>query len=170
MKKIILIFLISPLFCFSQHNHDDNHSHEEHAHENEFAIGIGFIPKHENAIGIHSHYIKGVGLNNKLGLGISFETILDDHAHHSLSLISLYRFDFGITIAYAGGILRVSEEDHNEGYDDGHEEETEYQFAQHIELAYEIPFGELHIGPQIDIGIEQEGIHYMFGVHLGIDF
>ena len=39
-----------------------------------------------------------------------------------------------------------------------------------VELAYEIPFGELHIGPQIDIGIEQEGIHYMFGVHLGIDF
>ena len=39
-----------------------------------------------------------------------------------------------------------------------------------LELAYEIPFGGLHIGPQIDIGIEQEGIHYMFGVHLGIDF
>ena len=166
MKKILTLLLIFPLFCFSQHNHDDDHSHEAHAHENEFAIGIGFIPKHENAVGIHSHYIKGIGLNNKLGAGISFETILDDHAHHSLSLISLYRFDFGITIAYAAGILRVSEEEtHND-----HEESTQYQFAQHLEFAYEIPVGELHVGPQIDIGIEEEGIHYMFGVHLGIDF
>ena len=49
-------------------------------------------------------------------------------------------------------------------------DENHYAIAQHIELAYEIPFGELHIGPQIDIGIEEEGIHYMFGVHLGIDF
>ena len=156
MKKLLLIFSILPIFCLSQHNHDD--THDLHTHDNEFAIGIGFIPKHQNAIGIHSHYIKGIGLNNKLGAGISFETILDDHAHHSLSLISLYRFDFGITVAYAAGILKVSQD------------VTEYQFAQHVELAYEIPFGELHVGPQIDVGIEDEGIHYMFGVHLGIDF
>jgi len=45
-----------------------------------------------------------------------------------------------------------------------------YQFAQHVEIAYEIPLGELHIGPQIDIGIEDEGIHYMIGIHFGIDF
>jgi len=73
-------------------------------------------------------------------------------------LISLYRFDLGIIVAYAVGILRVSED------------VTNYQFAQHVELAYEIPFGELHIGPQIDVGIEEEGIHYMFGVYLGIGF
>ena len=87
MKKLLLIFLYLPFFSLSQHNHDD-HSHDLHTHDNEFALGIGFIPKHKNSIGIHSHYIKGVGLNNKLGAGISFETILDDHAHHSLSLIS----------------------------------------------------------------------------------
>ena len=171
MRKILLLLFCVPSFCFSQHNHDEeNHSHAAHSHNNEFAIGIGIIPKHENALGFHSHYIKGIALNNKLGAGISFETILDDHAHHSLSLIGLYRFDVGISIAYAAGILRVSEEEHNEDHEEGHEEETEFQFAQHIELAYEIPFGELHIGPQIDIGIEQEGIHYMFGIHMGIDF
>ena len=167
MKKILLILIISPLFCFSQHNHDEeNHSHEDHAHNNEFAIGLGVIPEHENSLGFHAHYIKGITFNNKIGVGISVETILDDHAHHSLSLISLYRFNFGITVAYAAGILRVSEEEtHND-----HEESTQYQFAQHLEFAYEIPVGELHVGPQIDIGIEKEGIHYMFGVHLGIDF
>ena len=64
----------------------------------------------------------------------------------------------GIILAYAAGILRVSED------------VTDYQFAQHFELAYEILFVELHIGPQIDEGIEDEGIHYMFGVYLGIEF
>ena len=52
----------------------------------------------------------------------------------------------------------------------GSDDITECQFVQHVELTYEITFGELHIGPQIDLGIEEEGIHYMFGVHLGIDF
>jgi len=161
MKKILLLLFCVPLFSFSQHNHDEeNHSHADHSHNNEFAIGIGIIPIHENSIGFHSHYIKGIGLKNKIGAGISFETILDDHAHHSFSLIGLYRFDFGFTIAYAAGILRVSE---NEG-------DSELQFAQHLEFAYEIPIGELHIGPQIDVGIEEEGIHYMFGLHMGIDF
>ena len=165
MKKILLLLFCVPLFSFSQHNHDEgNHSHTDHSHNNEFAIGIGVIPMHENSLGFHSHYIKGVALNNKLGAGISFETILDDHAHHSLSLISLYRFDFGFTIAYAAGILRVSEESNN------HETDNDYQFAQHLEFAYEIPIGELHIGPQIDIGLEEEGTHYMFGIHMGIDF
>ena len=161
MRKLLLLLFCIPSFCFSQHNHDEeNHSHTAHSHNNEFAIGIGIIPKHENSIGFHSHYIKGIGLKNKIGAGISFETILDDHAHHSLSLIGLYRFDFGFTIAYAAGILRVAE---NEG-------DSELQFAQHLEFAYEIPIGELHIGPQIDVGIEEEGIHYMFGLHMGIDF
>jgi len=70
-KKLLLIFLCLPFFSLSQHNHDD-HYHDLNTHDNEFALGIGFIPKHENAIGIHSHYTKGVGLNNKLGAGISF--------------------------------------------------------------------------------------------------
>jgi len=83
IKRILLLLIISPLFCFSQHDHDEeNHSHEDHSHNNEFAIGLGVIPEHENALGIHAHYIKGIGLNNKFGAGISFETILDDHEHH----------------------------------------------------------------------------------------
>jgi len=46
MKKILLLLIISPLFCFSQHNHDEeNHSHEDHSHNNEFAIGLGGHPR-----------------------------------------------------------------------------------------------------------------------------
>ena len=98
-------------------------------------------------------------MENKLGLGVSFETILDEHAHHSVSLITVYRFSSNFTIAYAPGILRVAEES-----------AVAYQFAQHFEFAYEISVGEFHIGPQLDLGVEDEGVHYMLGIHFGIDF
>ena len=35
-------------------------------------------------------------------------------------------------------------------------------YTKTIGEIYEIPFGELNIGPQIDVRIEEEGIHYMF--------
>jgi hypothetical protein len=90
MKKIFFTLLFIPLISFSQHNHDEeNHSHEDHSHNNEFAIGLGVIPEHENSLGFHAHYIKGIALNNKIGVGISVETILDENAHHSLVYIVL---------------------------------------------------------------------------------
>ena len=107
MKNILLLLFCVPSFCFSQENHD--HEHENHSHKNEFAVAIGVIPQHEYSLGFHAHYIKGIALENKLGAGISFETILDEHAHHSISLLALYRFNFGLSVAYASGLLRVSE-------------------------------------------------------------
>ena len=155
MKKILLILVIS----FSYSSFSQEHVEHEHNHSNEFSFAIGVIPQHEYSIGIHAHYIKGVALENKLGFGVSVETILDEHAHHSFSLISLYRFGNGITLAYASGMLRVAEENN-----------VEFQFAQHFELGYEIAVGEFHVGPQLDVGIEEEGVHYLLGLHLGIDF
>ena len=155
MRKLSVLLLF-PLFIFSQDhdNHDVNHGHD-----NEFSIAFGFIPNENFSLGFHAHYIRGLAFENKLGLGVSLETILDEHAHHSISLITIYRFSHSLTIAYAPGILRVSEES-----------KVSYEFTQHFELAYEIPIGEFHIGPQVDLGIEDEGIHYMLGVHFGIDF
>ena len=67
MKKLFFIFLCLPFFSLSQHNNNDDHSYDLHLYDNEFTIGVGLILKYDNAIGIHSHYISGVGLNNKLG-------------------------------------------------------------------------------------------------------
>jgi len=30
--------------------------------------------------------------------------------------------------------------------------------------------GELHVGTQLAVGVEDEGTHYLLGLHLGIDF
>ena len=70
-----------------------------------------------------------------------------------------YHFDNGFTIAYAPGILFVD-----------HEGKTDTKFTQHFELYYEFELEDFHLGPQFDIGYEDGEIHYMLGLHFGIDF
>ena len=76
-----------------------------------------------------------------------------------MSLLGLYHFDNGFTTTYAPGIL-FSERDGN----------NEVHFTQHFEFYYEFELDKFHIGPQFDVGIEEGDLHYMFGIHLGIDF
>ena len=89
MRQVILfISIISIIFSESGHVHN-------HSHNNEFAIAVGVVPGHEDEddnIGLHLHYVKGIGEHNDFGIGLSLETILDEHAHHSVSLITIYRF------------------------------------------------------------------------------
>ena len=156
MKKIIfIIFYMNILVGQIEHEHS-------HEHNNEFGVALGIVPGHEgeeNNLGIHLHYVKGLGGHNHFGIGLSLETILDEHEHNSMSLLGLYHFDNGFTLAYAPGIL-FSE--HN-----GH---SETQFTQHFEFYYEFELEKFHIGPQFDIGFEDDDIHYMIGIHLGVDF
>ena len=154
-KILLYLLIISRIFSESGHNHN-------HSHNNEFGIAIGIVPGHEDEddnIGLHLHYIKGIGEHNNFGIGISLETIFDEHKHNSVSIIGTYHFDNGFTIAYAPGIL-FSE----------HDGETETEFTQHFEFYYEFELEDFHLGPQFDIGYEDGEIHYMLGVHFGIDF
>ena len=93
------------------------------------AIALGIVPDHEDEeskLGLHLHYVKGIGEHNQYGIGISFETIFDEHKHNSISLIGTCHFDNGFSIAYAPGILFAE-----------HDGETEEEFTQHFELYYE---------------------------------
>ena len=156
MKFKILLYLLIVSKIFSESGHVHNHSHE-----NEIGLAVGIVPGHEGEddnLGLHLHYVKGIGKNNDFGIGISLETIFDEHKHNSVSIIGTYHFKRGFTIAYAPGIL-FSE----------HDGETDKEFTQHFEFYYEFEFEHFHIGPQIDIGFEDGGTHYMIGLHLGID-
>ena len=154
MKIRKILFIISLLnLLISQIEH--KHAHE---HDNEISIAIGLVPGHldeETNVGLHAHYIKGIGNNNDFGIGLSLETILDDHSHNSISLIGSYHFDNGFSVAYAPGIIISDSND---------------RFTQHIEFCYEFEFNQFHLGPQFDLGIDNDEIHYMFGIHLGLDF
>jgi len=128
MKKILLILLFIPFFSFSQEEeHKGNSCGFACTHNNELAIGIGVLPNHDFSVGFHAHYIKGIALDNKLGLGIGFETILEEHTHNSYNLMCVYRFGSNIngflSIAYGAGVLRSSEESHEEHEDEEHEDE-----------------------------------------------
>jgi len=152
--KILYVLIIS--IVFSEYSHVHNHNHD-----NEFGLAIGIVPGHEDEgdnLGLHLHYIKGIGEHNNYGIGVSLETIFDEHKHNSISLIGTYHFDNGFTIAYAPGIL-FSE----------HDNETETEFTQHFEFYYEFELEHFHIGPQFDIGFEDGDMHYMLGLHFGID-
>ena len=117
MYKIIFsIILVNFLLAGIDHVHN-------HDHNNELGMAIGVVPDHEDEdsnFGLHLHYIKGIGEHNDFGIGISLETIFDEHQHNSISLIALYHFKNGLTIAYAPGILFVEHEDENEESEDEH--------------------------------------------------
>lgn len=159
---IILLFVILPVTLFSQ---EDVHPEEGHTHshkKNEISAGVGVVTlQHEDelAAGLHLHYVRGVAFHDKLGVGLGFETIFDEHKHYTISAVFQYRVYKGWSVAYAPGLLMVKE--------DGI---WEYQFAQHFETAYEWEIGKFHIGPMAEIGVEPHGTHYMIGVHFGIDF
>jgi len=158
-KIIISIILVN----FSLFGITHAHSHE---HNNEIGMAIGVVSAHggeDNNLGLHLHYIKGIGKHNDFGVGLSLETIFDEHQHNSISLIVLYHFKNGLTIAYAPGVLLSKHSDENEDH-------SEIEFAQHFEIYYEFELEQFHIGPQFDIGFEEGEVHYMLGLHLGIDF
>jgi hypothetical protein len=173
MKKILLILLFIPFFSFSQEEeHKGNSCGFACTHNNELAIGIGVLPNHDFSVGFHAHYIKGIALDNKLGLGIGFETILEEHTHNSYNLMCVYRFGSNIngflSIAYGAGVLRSSEESHEEHEDEEHEEKITSSFAQHVEIVYELNHKRgFCYGPVLDIGFDNNEIHYMIGFHIG---
>ena len=51
---------------------------------------------------------------------------------------------------------------------EGYKNETE--FTQHFEFYYEFELERFHLGPQFDISLENNEIHYMLGLHFGINF
>ena len=80
MVKRQILFTISLLtLLISQIEHEHNHDHK-----NEIGMAIGIVPGHEGEesnLGLHLHYVKGLGEHNHFGIGLSLETILDEHQH-----------------------------------------------------------------------------------------
>lgn len=156
LQIIIIMLLVNKGSCFAQDENDN------HAHNNELSVAIGVVPlvaEDEITGGVHLHYIKGLGSVKRFGIGLSLETIFDEHKHYTSSIVLQYRITRGLGISYSPGLLIRKEQ-----------ADYQYQFASHVEATYEIEMGEFHIGPVAELGIEKNGIHYMGGVHLGIDF
>lgn len=168
LPRYIFIAIISffiPIAGISQEtsDHDHHEGDHDHAHQkNEISLAVGIVPLAEEekvAAGIHLHYVRSVAFKDRLGVGIALETIIDEHKHFTVSGVIQYRIIKGFILGYGPGILLLKEE-----------EDIEYHFAQHFEAVYEFEVGHFHLGPLFEVGLANNHVHYMVGVHFGIDF
>lgn len=160
MKQIFLatIFIFTSIVLYSQnHDHDEEHHHSEY--EFGFSNGIVFnFTESEAAYGVHIHFIKTISKSDKLGLGVGYERIFDDHKHNAVSIILLYRPIEHFSVNLAPGVSWLS---------------TEKKSAKpslHIEGLYEWEFGSFHIGPLVGIAFNTEDFHSSAGLHLAFGF
>ncbi len=161
-KELILIILVSTTLLSIRGYGQASSEEKSHHHRNEISIATGIVPlpaENELTMGFHLHYIRGVGKEGRFGLGLGLETIIDEHKHYTASVVFQYNIYKGLIVGYSPGVMMRKEGNQNL-----------FQFAQHIETAYEFELGEFHIGPMAELGIEQIGVHYMVGIHVGIDF
>ena len=161
LNALFLGFLmLLSLFGSGQNHHDhDNHFH---ADEHKYHIGFGVAATHITgepgiAPGIHVHFIRQLGSQNRWGLGLGFEGILDEHSHNGLNLLVNYKPLKQLSINAGPGII-FSE----------HDGEREISPGFHTEIIYEINLGKLHLGPMAGFGIDKEASHFSVGVHVGI--
>ncbi|MBL4578624.1 MAG: hypothetical protein JKX74_09135 [Flavobacteriales bacterium] len=157
------ILTISAVIAFTVNGQtQDTEDNDHHDHRNEISLATGIVPlvaEDELTAGFHFHYIRGIGSTNRFGIGIALETIIDEHKHYTASVVFQYRIYKGLILGYAPGLLMRKEDSENI-----------FQLAHHIETAYEFELGEFHIGPMAELGVEVIGVHYMFGIHVGMDF
>jgi hypothetical protein len=162
MARTILfsIFLLFSFFISAQ----DYHNHHEHEHTDlhKYHIGFGVAATHitgESGIapGIHVHFIRQLGNQNRWGLGLGYEGILDEHFHNGLNLLVNYHLLEHLSINAGPGIIFS-----------GHDGEREISPGFHTEIIYEINLGKLHVGPMAGFGIDKEETHFSVGVHVGL--
>ncbi|MFC2151373.1 hypothetical protein ACFLSE_02505 [Bacteroidota bacterium] len=155
---LLLAFLIVSQFLYSQeHEHEEEHHHPEL----EFGFSAGFVynlTEKEAAPGIHVHVIKTVSKSDKIGLGLGYERIFDDHKHNAASFIILYRPIDHLFFNIAPGISWLTTESNSA------------KLSMHIEGLYEWEFGSFHLGPFIGIAFNSEDFHASVGLHLAIGF
>ena len=165
--RILAVYLASFSFNYGygQQDHEQELNHQAHGHTHNngigAAIGVVAIPQeNKTALGIHLHYTRGVGQENRYGIGTSLGIIiLEDHQHYTISLATHCRIYKGFTIGYSPGLLILK-----------HDSKKDFHFAQHFELVYEFELGNLHLGPIVEIGYANRIAHYMTGIHVGIGF
>lgn len=143
----------------------DRHKAHDHVHDSHnYHVGIGtaatYLNKEGHLVpGFHLHFIRQLGQHRQWGLGLGFETIVDEHLHNGLNLLLNYR-PLSYLSLIAGPGLVFGE----------HDGETEILPGFHTEAVFEFNLRGLHIGPMIGYGADREDSHFSIGLHIGIGF
>jgi len=161
MKQFLLvsIFIFTSIYLYSQeHDHFEDHHHHP---ENEIGISNNLVfnaSENEYAYGLHLHFVRTISESDKIGFGLGYERIFDDHKHNSASLIFMYRPIESLSLNFAPGIIWLESESNS------------INPAIHIEGLYEWQLGNFHLGPLVGIAFNPEDFHASLGLHLAFGF
>jgi hypothetical protein len=140
------------------HDHEDDADHHvHHTWEIGGAVGAVYnIQEKHTAPGIHAHILKNFGEENQFGVGLGFETFLDEHQHLNfgipLNYNTLKKFVFTVT---PGVLLK-------------NETTWESNPSIHFETLYEFEFEHFHMGPMLELAFAPGDFHIMLGLHVGL--
>jgi len=166
MSKIIifltLLFVMSSTNIFGQHDDDPDHVHTHDHHDlNEIGIAIGaayILDEDEFAPSFHIHYTRMLeGKWEKIGFGVGFESVMDEHRHYTVALVINYRPVHAWWISLGPGITYF-------------ESENEVKPSLHVETGYEFDVGKVHLGPLVEYAFTSGDQHFMLGLHVGFPF
>lgn len=159
LKTFLTLLLLSFLFLSkAQEKHPDSTIHHEH-HKNEIGIGnspVWFVVENELAYGFHIHYLRNLG--KKIGIGLGYERVFDEHKHNTLGLVFSYRFIEKLSVNISPGLTFEGKETDHTG------------FAMHLETSYDFEIKDLHLGPILELAADREDLHLSLGLHLGFGF
>lgn len=160
LKHTLLSFslLVFSNVATAQETHSTSNHHEHHNHE----IGMGnsavvLLTEEEITYGMHLHYIYNIPAS-KLGLGLGYERIFDEHKHNAVGVIFSYRPLEMLSFSLMPGISFESGEIENSSP------------ALHFETAYEFEFEDFHIGPVLEFAVDRKDTHLGLGIHIGVGF
>lgn len=108
--------------------------------------------------GVHLHFIKKDVISRKIGFGVGYEAIFDEHGHNALSVILHYTPVEHFSMNISPGIVFIKSEP------------DQSRFALHTEFIYDFIIGVFHIGPLIGAAVNPEDLHASVGLHMAIDF
>ena len=152
----ILIFITTLLYS-KEYDYDTEHHHPDN--ELGFSNGVVYdLSEKEISYGLHAHFIKTISKSDKIGLGLGYERIFDDHKHNAVSVILLYRPLENFSVNFAPGVSWLSTKSNS------------VKPSMHIEGLYEWQLGNFHLGPLTGIAFNTEDFHASVGLHIALGF
>ena len=155
--RLLAIFLIAGQWLHAQNDqYKAHHYHHEH-HEHEIGIAnapVYFGREKDVAYGLHFHYVRMIK-KSKLGIGVGYERIFDEHNHNTFGVVGSYRPLQGLVVNLSPGVT----------FED--RETSEINFAVHVETSYEFEVRHFHIGPVAEFAYDPEDYHISLGLHVG---
>ena len=158
---LLFIGILSNNLWAQQPEHEHDHSQHQHEHaRNEIGLGnyLSYLAgEQEFAYSIHIHYLRFFE-DSRLGAGIGYEQIFDEHRHRSLTMIGAFRLTPPLVLSLGPGILF------------GNSENPENRFTVHAELVYEFEIGSFHLGPALEFATTFDEYHLGAGLHIAYAF